>query len=507
MTGVRFPVDRSPEDADCEPIGWLDWSPAAFDRARREQRPILLAVTASWSAACRAMNASTYANPAVARMIGERMVPVRVDSDRRPDLNERYNLGGWPTTVCLTPDGEILTGGTYFESEALMDLIVRTSDSFRARPSTFDSRPAPGPVDEPQPIDFTAERWVADWLVDRFDPKYGTFDAEPNAPRFSALHLLLERCRDGAAPALTPQLAHAVDVVRNSDLYDWSAGGFFRYTRHSNWTEPQPEKLLVDQAAWIELLLEAAAVLERDDFRLKALDLIRWLHRDLADRDEGGFHASVCCEDVASESADDAPQPLLPSTDRTILVDWNTDMAAGYLRASQAFDDSAMRDFGLLSLERVLLMHYRPGDGVAHCQDGRASVRGLLADQVHAARALMFAAELTGQEPHLMLAEELMGYACRTMWDDRRGGFFDHRAPDDSAEEQGLLRCRFKPFGDNCLASRVLLRLSVLADKAEYCARARRTLESVTGPAKSAGFEAADYALAVRDLRLSGALP
>ena len=80
-------------------IMWLDWDASAFARAARERKPVLLSITAAWCGACHEMDRTTYADPRVGAIVHERFVPVRVDTDRRPDINERYNLGGWPTTA------------------------------------------------------------------------------------------------------------------------------------------------------------------------------------------------------------------------------------------------------------------------------------------------------------------------------------------------------------------------------------------------------------------------
>ena len=86
-------------------IHWLPWGADAFARASREGKPVLLSITAAWCRACHEMDRTTYADPDVAGLIRDRFVAVRVDTDRRPDINERYNLGGWPTTAFLTADG------------------------------------------------------------------------------------------------------------------------------------------------------------------------------------------------------------------------------------------------------------------------------------------------------------------------------------------------------------------------------------------------------------------
>jgi uncharacterized protein YyaL (SSP411 family) len=81
------------------PVSWCEWTAEAFERAERELKPVLLSLVTAWSDACAAMDRATYTNLSVGRLIEDEFIPVRVDADRRPDLNERYNLGGWPTTA------------------------------------------------------------------------------------------------------------------------------------------------------------------------------------------------------------------------------------------------------------------------------------------------------------------------------------------------------------------------------------------------------------------------
>src|SRR5256885_11229820 len=94
-------------------ISWLPWSADAFARAARDRKPVLLSITAAWCHACHEMDRTTYADPEVAILVRDGFIPIRVDTDRRPDINERYNLGGWPTTAFLTPEGDMITGGTF----------------------------------------------------------------------------------------------------------------------------------------------------------------------------------------------------------------------------------------------------------------------------------------------------------------------------------------------------------------------------------------------------------
>src|SRR5215510_8403867 len=119
-------------------IEWLPWGTDAFARAAREGKPVLLSITAAWCRACHEMDRTTYADPAVAAIIGDRFVPVRVDTDRRPDINERYNLGGWPTTAFLTPDGRMITGGTFVTAERMTGVLERVAEAFQTLATESD---------------------------------------------------------------------------------------------------------------------------------------------------------------------------------------------------------------------------------------------------------------------------------------------------------------------------------------------------------------------------------
>src|SRR3954471_690303 len=114
-------------------VEWEPWGAAAFSRAARETKPVLLSISAAWCRACHEMDDTTYADAAVAEMIHRRFIPVRVDTDRRPDINERYNLGGWPTTAFLTADGRLVTGGTVVPPERMSGTRARVAEAFESR--------------------------------------------------------------------------------------------------------------------------------------------------------------------------------------------------------------------------------------------------------------------------------------------------------------------------------------------------------------------------------------
>src|SRR5689334_13267045 len=118
-------------------VRWLPWSADAFARASHEGKPVLLSITAAWCRACHEMDRTTYADPAVIAIIHDPVVPVPVDTERRADIHERYNLGGWPTTAFLTSGGALITGGTFVPVDRMAGVLTRVAaalDGARAMP-------------------------------------------------------------------------------------------------------------------------------------------------------------------------------------------------------------------------------------------------------------------------------------------------------------------------------------------------------------------------------------
>ena len=112
-------------------IEWMEWGRPAFDKSIKEGKSILLSITAPWCNFCDQMEDGTYSSGQVVGRLNKDFVPVRVNSDERPDLNLRYNQGGWPTTAFLTPSGQIITGAAYIPPDAFKDLMFKVTDIFK----------------------------------------------------------------------------------------------------------------------------------------------------------------------------------------------------------------------------------------------------------------------------------------------------------------------------------------------------------------------------------------
>ena len=111
-------------------IRWAYWSAEAFERAQQQDKPVLLSITAVWCYWCHVMEETTYADAEVADFVNEHFVPVLVDNDHRPDVNARYNVGGWPTTAFLTPHGGYIAGATYLPPDQMLAMLMEVRRAY-----------------------------------------------------------------------------------------------------------------------------------------------------------------------------------------------------------------------------------------------------------------------------------------------------------------------------------------------------------------------------------------
>ena len=465
-------------------ITWLPWSADAFARAAREGKPVLLSITAAWCQACHEMDRTTYSDPEVAALVRDRFIAVRVDTDRRPDINERYNLGGWPTTAFLTADGDVITGGTFLPVDRMPGVLTRVASAF-ANVHTLS-----GPAREARGLAEAegagGETYVAHAELDidaiiesvfaTFDEEHGGFGVEPKFPHTAPLHLAMALFRESGDARWRAIVERTLDAMANGGLWDAKAGGFYRYSTARDWQLPHTEKLLETNAELLRAYAEAALVFSRRVDRDRCAAIAGFITGALR-AEAGGYRGS--------------------DADGMLYMDGNAKAAGALLGAATVLDDSALAREALASFERVILLCYKPGAGLAHYSDGVARVRGLLSDQLYTVGALIDAHDVSALEPYKMMAEELTHVAVRELWDESGGGFLD-RAGHDA--DIGLLRTRRKPFVANAEAASMLARLERTSGDAGFHARAEGALRAASTQLAGQGPLAAHYVLGARQL-------
>src|SRR5437868_12615880 len=179
----------SPRPNRAAEVNWHTWSKDAFDEARTTGKPILLSISAVWCHWCHVMDETTYSHPSVIDLINREYVPVRVDNDVRPDINQRYNMGGWPTTAFLTASGDILTGATYLPPDQMAGALVRIADYYRESQAEIASRvlearkrAASGVARSAGELDPGLVDLILDAVTSAYDADYGGFGGSPKFP-------------------------------------------------------------------------------------------------------------------------------------------------------------------------------------------------------------------------------------------------------------------------------------------------------------------------------------
>ncbi len=312
------------------PVDWYPWGEEAFERARREDKPILLSIGYSACHWCHVMERESFSDPETARIINENFVAIKVDREERPDVDMVYmravqvltGRGGWPLTVFLTPEGAPFLGGTYFPPEdrhglpSFKRVLLAVATLWRERRREVLGQAAslmeglaraasPSPRQEP----FTEEilyRAVSG-ILSGYDRQFGGFGGPPKFPQAPLLEFLLRGAAragflpEGSVKAEVRQaLARTVSAMALGGIYDQLAGGFHRYSVDRSWTVPHFEKMLYDNALLARVYLRAGLELGDGLFRRIATETLEYLLREMR-LPEGGFCSSQDAEAAGEE--------------------------------------------------------------------------------------------------------------------------------------------------------------------------------------------------------------
>ena len=305
------------------PVDWYPWGKEAFEKAKKEDKPIFLSIGYSTCHWCHVMEKESFEDPEVAKLINEVFVPIKVDREERPDIDNVYmkvcqliSQGGcgWPLNVILTPDGKPFFVATYIPKEnrfgriGMLDLIPRIKEFWETRrKDILDSAVQITSVLEQisqgterlggEDLDASTLTLAYEQLARNFDSAYGGFSQAPKFPTPHNLLFLLrywKRSGDGRALWMVEKTLQA---MRLGGIYDHVGFGFHRYSTDSKWLVPHFEKMLYDQALIAMAYTEAYQATGRLEYRETASEIFTYVLRDMTSP-EGGFYSA---EDADSE--------------------------------------------------------------------------------------------------------------------------------------------------------------------------------------------------------------
>jgi uncharacterized protein YyaL (SSP411 family) len=424
-------------------------------------------------------------------LINREYLPIRVDNDVRPDINQRYNMGGWPTTAFLTSSGDILTGATYMPPDQMADALARVASYYRVNQPEIASRALEARKRAGSSVARSAGE-LDDGIVDSileavsnaYDPEYGGFGNAPKFPQTEALLLLLEQAQIRADPALRQMAAHSLERMADGGTYDHVEGGFFRYSTTQDWSVPHFEKMLEDHAG----LVSAVALAGLDDVLETTTGYLDTVLRD----QETGLYAGSqdADEHYYSLGADERGPENAPYVDRRVYTSWNAALAVAYLEAAVLRDRPKLRGHAAKLLDRLFRDRYVAGHGLIHTE----GAEGQLGDQVWGLLAAARAHQAGLGDGWLPIAVDIAQHLEDAYADRELGGYFDH-----AGERLARLADPIKPLGENSIAAMALGELDVLTGQPDmpYAMRARRVLESVAGLPAQYGLMAAAFARAL----------
>jgi len=344
------------------PVDWHPWNEEAFQKAKNQDKPVFLSIGYSTCHWCHVMEHESFEDPQVASLINENFIPIKVDREERPDLDQIYmavcqavtGTGGWPLTIILTPDREPFFAGTYFPKESrfgrtgLIELIPKLAELWQTKRGELlesadqivsflrqDNQPASGEL-EKEIFDKAYQQ-----LSGRFDSLQGGFGSAPKFPSAHNLIFLLRYWHHSGQDHALDMAEKTLQKMRLGGIFDQVGFGFHRYSTDPNWLLPHFEKMLYDQAMLVMAYVEAYQATGKSEYAQTAREILTYVLRDMTSP-EGGFYSA---EDADSEGEEGLFYLWTPAEFREYLGDKGSDLFINLLNLKEEgnFTDEATK--------------------------------------------------------------------------------------------------------------------------------------------------------------------
>lgn len=302
------------------PVDWYPWGEEAFSKAKTENKPVLLSIGYSACHWCHVMEHESFENEAIARLMNDNFINIKVDREERPDLDQIYmnavqmmtHHGGWPMTVFLTPDGVPFYGGTYFPPEDRYNVpgfprvLIALAEAYRERHEEItqhstallaELQKLSGATESAESIDTSLLDSTYQGVIKNYDYVNGGFGEAPKFPPAMTLEFLLRTYHRTGSPEALEIVSQTCKKMALGGIYDQIGGGFHRYSTDAKWLVPHFEKMLYDNALLSRLYLHFYQLTGDDLARSTVEGILDYVVREMT-APEGGFYST---QDADSE--------------------------------------------------------------------------------------------------------------------------------------------------------------------------------------------------------------
>jgi uncharacterized protein YyaL (SSP411 family) len=303
------------------PVQWYPWGQEALEKAKKEDKPIIVSIGYSACHWCHVMERESFESTVVAQAMNNDYVCIKVDREERPDIDQIYmdalqtmNLrGGWPLNVFLTPDAKPFYGGTYFPPDHWLHLLGQISAGFKNSREDLEKSAQEftnvlnysevekyGLKSAASKFDIKDIHAIFSKLENTFDKKLGGGHKEPKFPMPSIYMFLLRYYKISENEAALQQIKLTLDKMAYGGIYDQIGGGFARYSTDAEWFAPHFEKMLYDNGQLVSLYSEAYALTKNPLYKQVVYETISWLNREMIST-EGGFFSALDADSEGQE--------------------------------------------------------------------------------------------------------------------------------------------------------------------------------------------------------------
>ena len=460
-------------------IAWREWSKESFEEANTSDKLVLLDLSAEWCHWCHVMDSTTYADRAVVETINGNFIPVRVDIDERPDISERYNRGGFPTTAFLSGRGESVWGATYIppaDMKRIMASILSAKASGEIAAALEMSRlqhiDVPKATVKKTPSDRNFVDSLFEDIFSTYDVEHGGFGHYPKFPHPEVLDLLMLRCAQSGDWRVAEAVVHTIDRMTEG-LFDAVEGGIFRYSVTRDWSQPHYEKMLETNLGFMRNLVRASVSLGRPEYEATARGVAKYLLNTLRDGGSGGFFSSQDADETYYRlNQDERASRAAPPVVHAIYGGWNSEAVAVLSEAGALLGErewiQAAKDAWEYNMSRL----WDPKMGLLSHAEGKRLF--LFEDQVSFLEALLAIYELTGDDALLELGEDLTR-GVKAHFSHPEGGFADIMSDTGAV---GELAERRRPLVSNSKWARARALLAVASSDPEPTRASRDVIDS-----------------------------